>query len=158
MTVSSATSNSGSIDNEETATLASKMSQFGSATLSSSFDNIIDVATVRKTFTSGTTDTMSWSVANPTTTDWLNLATINSNYTSAGSAAGAKTITSDLASGAWALNGASVVIPYIPYNDNASQIVYLTNKGTQTGDITITAFESNGTKYDLGVVAPSVGG
>ncbi|MCJ8273636.1 MAG: hypothetical protein MJK04_30085, partial [Psychrosphaera sp.] len=235
MTVFSNTSNGGSLDNNATATLAGKSSQFGSATISTSFDNVIDVATVRKTFTSGTTDTMSWSVTNPTTTDWLNLATINSskgtvmtfkgesgkmsdlssdyftvagggtitytaesdkvdvsysdtvtsdtltftpptgdsaialqtqsfttdivyNYASAGAAAGVKTITSGLASGAWTLNGASVVIPYMPFSDNASQIVYLTNMGTQTGDITVTAFESNGTKYDLGVVASSVGG
>ena len=233
MTVYSNTSNGGTLDNNATATLAGKSSQFGSATISSSFDNVIDVATVRKTFTSGTTDTMSWSVTNPTTTDWLNLATINSsngtvmtfngesgkmsdlsgdyftvagggtvaytadkvdvsysdtvtsdtltftpptgdsavalqaqsfttdivyNYASAGAVADAMTITSGLASGAWTLNGASVIIPYMPFSDNASQIVYLTNTGTQTGDITVTAFESNGTKYELGVVASSVGG
>lgn len=235
MTASSNTSNGGNLDNNSTITLAGKSSQFGSATISTSFDNVIDVATVRKTFTSGTTDTMSWSVANPTTTDWLNLATINSsngtvmtfkggtgkmsdlnvdqftvagggtvaytaesdkvdvsysdsvtsdtltftpptgdsavalqtqsfttdivyNYASAGAVASSKTITSGLASGAWTLNGASVIIPYMPYSDNASQIIYLTNTGTQTGDITVTGFESNGTKYDLGVVASSVGG
>ncbi len=235
ISVSSSTSNGGSLDSVETATLAGKSSQFGSATISSSFDNIIDVATVRKTFTSGTEDTMSWSVANPTTTNWLNLATINSsngtvmtfkgetgkmadlsgdhftvagggavvytaasdkvdvsysnsvtsdtltftpptgdsavalqtqsfttdivyNYASAGAVAGAKTVASSLASGAWTLNGSSVIVPYMPYSDNASQIIYLTNTGTQTGDITVTAFESNGTKYDLGVVASSIGG
>jgi len=74
------------------------------------------------------------------------------NYVSAGAAAGSKTIATGLKSGEWKLNGATVNIPYMPYSPTASQIMYVTNDGTQSGDILVTAFDDKGTKYDLGAI------
>jgi hypothetical protein len=235
MKVSSNTSNGGSLDSDATGTLATKKTQFGSAAMSTVFDNVIDVSTARKTFVGVTTDTMSWMITNPDTSGYLNLATINTdsgttvtvtggtgklsglatanfsvagsgavtyteasdqiaivysgdvtsdtltftapvdsdaavlntqsfsatvvyNYTTAAGAAATKTVGSNLSAGAWTLNGAVVVVPYMPYSSNASQILYLTNTGTQTGDILVTAFDIDGNDYDLGVVASSEGG
>ncbi|MGM0906958.1 MAG: hypothetical protein ACQEVQ_10555 [Pseudomonadota bacterium] len=39
--------------------------------------------------------------------------------------------------GEWTLNGAEAYIPYMPYGANISQVLYVTNNGTQTGDITV---------------------
>ena len=75
------------------------------------------------------------------------------NYVSAGAAAGTKTVGSAVASGEWTLNGATVNIPYMPYSPTASQVVYVSNAGTQTGDISVTAFDDSGNMYDLGVIA-----
>ncbi len=60
--------------------------------------------------------------------------------------------------GAWKLNGAVTNIPYMPYGANVSQILYVTNEGSQSGDITVTAFDDAGNSFDLGVVATSAGG
>ncbi len=235
MTVASSTNNGGSLDTNSTATLATAKTQFGSATMSAVFDNVIDVSDGRIAFTPAGTDTMSWSITNPATTGWMNLATVNSsngtvatingesgkmaslktsafavagggtvtfteasdqvdvsydgdvtsdtltftppvapdavalnvqsftagmkyNYTSAGGTENSKTVGSGLSAGAWTLNGSIVTIPYMPYSANASQIIYLTNTGTQSGDILVTAFDLDGNKYDLGVVASSGAG
>jgi hypothetical protein len=56
------------------------------------------------------------------------------------------------AAGAWTLNGAVTNIPYMPYSPNASQILYVTNEGNQSGDIMVTAFDDSGTQYNLGTV------
>ncbi|BDX07683.1 hypothetical protein [Planctobacterium marinum] len=74
------------------------------------------------------------------------------NYTSAGSQAGSATVGSGLSAGSWTLNGATVNIPYMPYGPTASQVVYVTNSGTQAGDISVTAFDNNGNTFDLGVI------
>jgi hypothetical protein len=54
--------------------------------------------------------------------------------------------------GAWTLNGAVTNIPYMPYGSNVFQILYVSNEGSQSGDIMITAFDENGTEYNLGTV------
>lgn len=77
------------------------------------------------------------------------------NYVSAGAAAGSKTVATGLASGEWKLNGATVNIPYMPYSPTASQIMYVSNTGSQAGDILVTAFDDKGVQYDLGVVGTS---
>ena len=60
--------------------------------------------------------------------------------------------------GEWTLNGAMVNIPYMPYSANASQIIYVTNSGSLTGDVAVTAFDDKGNDYDLGVVAQADAG
>jgi hypothetical protein len=235
MTTFSNTSNGGALDTNASGTLATTKSQFGTAAMNTMFDNVIDVSTARKTFVGTTTDTMSWTITNPVTTGWLNLATINAssgtvvtvkggagklsglassnftvagggtatysaesdqavlaysgsvnsdtltftaptdsdsavlntqsfttsvmyNYTTVAGAAGSMTVGNNLSAGSWSLNGAVITIPYMPYSSNASQIIYLTNTGTQTGNILVTAFDLDGNSYDLGVVASSKGG
>lgn len=39
--------------------------------------------------------------------------------------------------GAWQLNGSVVVVPYAPFGPNTQPIIRHTNKGTQTGDLTV---------------------
>jgi hypothetical protein len=51
--------------------------------------------------------------------------------------------------GEWTLNGALVYVPYMPYGDNISQIIYVANRGSQNGDITIDAFDQQGAKYSF---------
>ncbi|WP_404401738.1 hypothetical protein LG288_02560 [Idiomarina seosinensis] len=70
---------------------------------------------------------------------------------------GASAISSAAASsvdaGSWTLNGASVYVPYMPYSNGISQIIYVSNKGTQAGTIEVTAFDDAGNEYgpyDLG--------
>jgi hypothetical protein len=234
VTVSSAAGAGGSLDSSGTLTtmIAESMTQFGTATVSSSLSGVIDVAAERKVFTPTGTDSMSFTVTGPSTTDWLNLATLNSdngtvftltgesgkmtgllstnystsgtstlaftedtpaltasysdliesdsltftppgdvvlfaqtftasvvfNYTSVAGTAGTTTAASGLAAGSWTLNGATVVVPYIPYSSNASQILYITNTGTTTGDVLVTAKDTSGNSYDLGVVGSLPGG
>jgi len=73
------------------------------------------------------------------------------NYTS-GAVKASKTVGVGLDSGEWTLNGASVNIPYMPYGDAISQIMYVSNDGDQSGDIVVTAFDDAGNTYDLGTV------
>jgi hypothetical protein len=62
---------------------------------------------------------------------------------------------SSVNAGKMTLNGASYDIPYIPYGDTTERFVWVTNKGGQTGAITVTALEQNGTQHELGEVATS---
>lgn len=215
-------------DGTQTATIAEAKTQFGSAVMNTVFDGVINVSAARKAFTVGTSDSMSFTITNPTTTGWLNLATVNAsggtkftlygekdrlmglksanfassgvntfnestsslavvysggvtndvitftpptgadavildtqkfsadilyNYTSAGAQAGVKPLGTALPAGEWTLNGATVNIPYMPYGPNASQILYVTNTGSQSGDITATAFDDLGNPFDLGKIA-----
>lgn len=52
-----------------------------------------------------------------------------------------------LNAGEWTLNGSSTDITYVPYGGNLEQFIWLTNKGNQTGDISVTAFSEDGTEY-----------
>jgi hypothetical protein len=232
VTVSSQTSVGDDLDNSgtRTATVAESKTQFGSATAPTKFNATIDVSSMRKAFVDTLTDSMSWVIANPATTGWLNVATVNTtgatvygeagkmagleaanftaggtvtfteaaakvavaytgmvtndtitfaaptgddavvletqsfgtdlvyNYTSAGAVAGSKTIASNLTSGEWTLNGATVNIPYMPYGPSASRILYISNAGTQSGDISATAFDEKGNSYDLGVIGNAAAG
>ncbi len=227
VTVSSETSVGDSLDSAgtRTATIAEAKTQFGSGVIDTKLDSVINVSAMRKAFTVGNSDSLSFTITNPTTTGWLNLATINAsagtqatvygeagkmddlkvanfssggtnafdaaaakltvsyngqvtndtititpptgnsavvlesqafttdlvyNYTSAGSVAGSKTISTGLDAGSWTLNGATVNIPYMPYGPSVSQILYVTNTGSQEGDIFVTAFDDSGMMYDLG--------
>jgi len=232
VTVSSQDTN-GAIDTTGTlvATIAEAKSQFvNGATISPKFDNLIDVAASRQTFLTVNTDTLTWTVSKPDTTDWLNLATIDNtivtltgsgqmsgndvsqftsspaaqlsfdvnnaqlsatftgdnstvtlafetadvsssvvleaqnftlsssyDYTSAGNVTDSYNIDSNLAAGSWRLNGASAIIPYMPYSDTDSQIIYVTNLGNQAGDIMVEAVDNNGVQYDLGVIGVAEG-
>jgi len=231
VTVTSVTSSGDNLDTSgtRTATVAETKTQFGSVALGSKFDAVINVAEMRKKFVSGTADSMSYTITNPTTTGWLNLATVNTsgvtvfgesgkmsdlvkanfsasgtttfdataaklavaytgmvtndtitftpptgdkavvlesqgfttdfvyNYSSAGSVAGSKTVATGLASGEWKLNGATVNIPYMPYSTNASQIIYVSNEGSQAGDVIATAFDDQGNVYELGTIGVANG-
>ncbi|HAD47721.1 MAG TPA: hypothetical protein DCF92_02610 [Idiomarina sp.] len=60
---------------------------------------------------------------------------------------------SSASAGSWDLNGASVYVPYMPYASGLSQIIYVSNKGSQSGEIEVTAFDDAGNEYgpyDLG--------
>ncbi|PTB85126.1 hypothetical protein C9988_02425 [Pseudidiomarina aestuarii] len=72
-----------------------------------------------------------------------------------------------VAAGAWTLNGSETFIPYMPYSrDNMShisQIIYVTNSGSQSGEISVDVTAADGTvtnlsNADLGgiVAAPGV--
>jgi hypothetical protein len=224
VTVSAETTNDDILDNTGTLTavLAEAKSQFGTVAMNTVFNGVINVSAARMAFVGGVTDSASFTITNPTTTGWLNTATITStgvnlygesgkwgtlkssffssagtrtfdadaarlgisyngvitndtitftaptgasavvleaqkfttdmvyNYTSAANTAGSSTLTTGLSAGEWTLNGATVNIPYMPYSANASQIIYVTNTGTQSGNITGTAFDEAGKAYDLG--------
>jgi len=79
-------------------------------------------------------------------------------YVSAADETKTVSLNTGLAFGEWTLNGANVNVPYMPYGDNISQILYVTNTGVQTGDITVEAFDADGNVYDLGVVATAAAG
>jgi len=73
-------------------------------------------------------------------------------YSSAGGRDGVHVLGAGLNGGAWVLNGATVNVPYMPYSANASQILYVTNAGSQSGEIEVTAFDDQGNTYNLGNV------
>lgn len=223
VTVTSQTSVGDVLDNAgtRTATIAEAKTQFGTAAVTTKLNGVINVSLARQTFVSGNTDAMSYTITNPTTTGWLNVATVDTTnvtlfgeagkmdnveagdwttggtkaftanaaklavtytgmttndtftytspvdevleaqdfttdftyaYTSAGDAKDTKTIATGLDSGEWTLNGAQVNIPYMPYSATASQIIYVSNEGSQAGDILVTAFDDKGNTYDLGKV------
>jgi hypothetical protein len=54
--------------------------------------------------------------------------------------------------GEWTLNGAVVNVPYMPYGNSITQILYVTNEGSQDADVTVTAFDENGDTFELGSV------
>jgi len=232
VTVSAQTSAGDVLDSAGTltATIAEAKTQFGTAAVSPLFDAEINVSSMRTAFTGVTSDDAGITITNPTTTGWLNLATVNTtavnlfgeagkmdgllatnfgtagtnvfteasaqlavtyagqmtndtitftpptgtaavilesqtfnadvvyNYSSAAATAGTATLATGAAAGEWTLNGASVNIPYMPYSANASQILYVTNDGTQDGDIIVTAFDDAGTAYDAFIVGTATAG
>jgi len=58
--------------------------------------------------------------------------------------------------GRWTINGALIFVPYMPYSADGmiTQIVYIANRGSQDGSITVDAFDEAGNSYtfDVGVV------
>ncbi|NQZ05993.1 MAG: hypothetical protein HRT35_02435 [Algicola sp.] len=231
ITVSSQTTSGDILDSAgtRTATIAEAKTQFGSAKMDSVFNNVIDVSAARLSFVGNATDTMAFTITNPVTTGWMNMASVATskvtlfgepgkmtgliagnwnaggsrvfteadatlaisysgmvtndtitftpsaaksgvvletqkfttdlsyNWSSAGAIAGNTPIATGLAAGEWTLNGATVNIPYMPYGVNASQIMYISNAGNQSGDILVTAFDENGKMYDLGTVGIAAG-
>jgi hypothetical protein len=59
----------------------------------------------------------------------------------------------DVPAGEWTLNGNVVNIPYMPFAPGISQILYVTNSGDFDGGVYVTAYDEDGTEYDLGMVA-----
>jgi hypothetical protein len=58
-----------------------------------------------------------------------------------------------LTAGSWELNGSSTDITYVPYGSNLEQFIWVTNKGSQSGAISVSAFDEAGNEYgpyDLG--------
>lgn len=78
--ISSQTSAGDVLDNTGTrnATIAEAKSQFGALTVGTKFNGIIDVEQSRLQFTTGTTDSMTYTIANPDISGWLNQATVTS--------------------------------------------------------------------------------
>jgi hypothetical protein len=62
-----------------------------------------------------------------------------------------KTTSIKFGAGAWTINGALVFVPYMPYGDNITQIVYIANRGGQDGTITVDAFDEAGNSYTFSV-------
>lgn len=58
-----------------------------------------------------------------------------------------------VAAGAWTLNGSETFIPYMPYSrdglTNISQIIYVTNNGSQSGEISVDVISADGTTTNL---------
>lgn len=77
---------------------------------------------------------------------------VSYDYTSAGAVAGNKSVGAGLNAGEWTLNGATFIIPYMPYSATASQILYVTNVGSQAGDIVVEGVDSNGDIWYLGTI------
>jgi len=77
---------------------------------------------------------------------------VTANYTGFGVAEGSATFAGTDA-GEWVLNGYQALIPYMPYGTTIGQVIYLANRGTQSGDITVDWVGLNGTSGTLGVIA-----
>lgn len=104
VTISSETESGDVLDNlgTRTATIAEAKTQFGALTVGTKFNGVIDVVNARNQFVGGTTDSMSYTVANPSTTGWLNVATVNTAKASVYGKAGSMT---GLAAANWAAGG-----------------------------------------------------
>jgi len=50
--------------------------------------------------------------------------------------------------GGWTLNGFSAFVSYMPFGDAISQIVYLTNKSTLDGEVTVEGYNDQGQKCE----------
>jgi hypothetical protein len=54
---------------------------------------------------------------------------------------------SDQAAGAWTLSGANVNVEFMPFGGGITQFVYVTNTGSVSGDIEVTAYDESGTVF-----------
>jgi hypothetical protein len=56
--------------------------------------------------------------------------------------------------GAWTLNGFSADIAYMPFGTGITQVIYLANRGSQTGVITVEWIDQNGASgsFDIGSI------
>jgi uncharacterized membrane protein YdcZ (DUF606 family) len=104
VTVSSQTTAGDILDSAgtRTGTLAESTTQFGLLTVNTPFNGVIDVANMRNSFVGTLTDSMSYTVKNPTTTGWLNLATVNTSAVTLFGEAGKMT---DVPKEAWHTGG-----------------------------------------------------
>jgi hypothetical protein len=82
--------------------------------------------------------------------------TIASNYTDFGFWGGAArdgTATfSNLDAGDWGLNGYQAELPYTPFGAGIGAVIYLANRGTQIGDITVDWIGLDSTSGSCGVI------
>lgn len=133
VTVSSQTQSGDVLDNTgtRTATIAEAKTQFGALTVGTKFNGVIDVTTARTQFVSGTTDSMAYSVANPTTTGWLNLATVNTAKASVYGEAGKMT---GLKASNWASSNGTVT-----FTEDSSKVEVAYTSGVTNDTVTFTA-------------------
>ena len=104
-----------------------------------------------------TTDTIRIDVDSPSNTPLVAQAfSVSADYFDAGAdEEGEDTFSAgeDVPAGEWTLNGNVVNIPYMPFAPGISQILYVTNSGDFDGGVYVTAYDEDGTEYDLGMVA-----
>lgn len=55
--------------------------------------------------------------------------------------------------GEWDLNGFQAELSYTPFGTGISQVIYLANRGSQSGEVTVDYVAQDGTKGSLGVIA-----
>ena len=55
--------------------------------------------------------------------------------------------------GRWTLNGFQAFLPYMPYGPSISQVIYLVNRGSQSGALIVDWVDQNGNSGSLGEVA-----
>ena len=66
---------------------------------------------------------------------------------------GLKGLLSGASVGAWVLNGFQAELSYTPFGDNIGQVIYLANRGSQAGDVTVDYVAQDGSFGSLGVIA-----
>jgi len=88
------------------------------------------------------------------------LKSLTYNYGGNGSGAslGAATPSFDDDVGEWFLNGSITKVGYMPYGTGISRIVYITNRSTQSGTVSATAFNEAGTACTIASVATAAAG
>ena len=55
--------------------------------------------------------------------------------------------------GIWTLNGFQALLPYMPYGEHIRQIIYMVNRGSQSGAVIVDWVDQNGDSGSLGPVA-----
>ena len=131
---------------------------FGSSKGTTAFNKDTNLLTV--SYTGGVTnDTITLTPATGTKAVALEPQSFDmtANYVFGAGATAKSFALGNTAAGEWKLNGAMVNIPYMPYSPSASQIMYITNSGSQTGDIVVNAFDEKGNSWPLGVVGQAKG-
>ena len=73
------------------------------------------------------------------------------NYTGEGDTDGSSLFSQVL--GSWTLNGFQAFLPYMPYGSGISQVIYLVNRGSQSGALIVDWIDQNGNSESLGTVA-----
>ena len=66
---------------------------------------------------------------------------------------GIKTLLASGSVGEWILNGFQSELSYTPYGSGISQVIYLANRGPQSGDVTVDYVDQDGNAGSLGVIA-----
>jgi hypothetical protein len=76
------------------------------------------------------------------------------NYAGSGDTASSITV-SNVSLGAWKLNGFQSQVAYMPYQTGIGQIIYIANRSSQDGAITVDWIDQNGNgdSFDAGIVA-----
>ena len=73
------------------------------------------------------------------------------NYTGARHTDGSRLFSEG--AGKWTLNGFQAFLPYMPYGPSISQVIYLVNRGSQSGALIVDWVDQNGNSESLGTVA-----
>lgn len=75
------------------------------------------------------------------------------NYEGSGSTASSITVT-NIALGAWTLNGFQAKVAYMPFQTGIGQVIYIANRSDQDGAITVDWIDQNGNSgsFDIGLV------